>query len=163
MNDAPLVRGFESRRQSVARSAMPHREGCAPTCDPLRQILALDEFHRERAHAVAVFEAVNLRDVRMVERRERLRFAREAREAIGVVGERVRQDFKRDVAVELRITRPIDLPHPAFTDLGRDDVDAEAGAGTEGQRLRDYTGRRWLTINSQLTTSIRRRNVRPLG
>ena len=72
----------------------------------MRQILALDEFHHERAHALALFEAVNVRDVRMVERRERLRLAREPREAIGVVGERVRQDFECDVAVELRIARP---------------------------------------------------------
>jgi hypothetical protein len=53
------------------RQCLIERNGTA--CDPLRKILALDEFHRQRAHVFAVFEAVNLRDVRMVERRERLR------------------------------------------------------------------------------------------
>ena len=126
MNDALLMRGFE-RVGNLLRDRQCLIERHCPACDPLRQILALDEFHRERAHAVTLFEAVNVRDVRMVERRERLRFAREPREAIGVVGERVRQDFECDVAVELRFEP------------------------------------RWPTINSQLTTSIRRRNVWPLG
>ena len=31
--------------------------------DPLRQVLALDQFHHERAHAAGFFEAVDLRDV----------------------------------------------------------------------------------------------------
>jgi integrase len=45
----------------------------------------------------------------MIERRERLGFAREPREAIGVVGERVRQDFERYLAIELRVTCPVHL------------------------------------------------------
>jgi hypothetical protein len=45
----------------------------------------------------------------MVERGQRLRFPGEAREPIGIAGEGVRQDFQRDVAVQLRIPRAIDL------------------------------------------------------
>ena len=37
--------------------------------------------------AAGVFEAVDLRDVRMIERREHLRFTTETREAIGIVGD----------------------------------------------------------------------------
>ena len=55
-------------------------------------------------------------DVRMVQRRERLRFAREPGEPVGIAGERVRQDFQRDVAIELRIARAIHLPHAACAD-----------------------------------------------
>ena len=33
------------------------------------------------------------------------------------------------------------LAHPAFADLRGDFVDAETGAGGEGQAVRDYTGR----------------------
>ena len=39
----------------------------------------------------------------------------------------------RDVAIELGVARAIDLAHAAFADLGGDFVDAEAGAGGEGQ------------------------------
>ena len=69
----------------------------------------------------------------MIQRRERLRFALEPRQALGVSGERVRQDLDRDLAIQLRVRRPIHLPHAAFADLRGDFVDAEAGAGSEGQ------------------------------
>ena len=51
----------------------------------------------------------------------------------GIAGERVGQDLQRDVAIELRVAGPIHLPHAAFADLRGDFVDAEAGAGSEGQ------------------------------
>ena len=54
--------------------------------------------------------------LRMVERREDLRFALEPREPIGIAGEGVGQDLQRDVAIELRVARAIDLPHPAGAD-----------------------------------------------
>ena len=79
-------------------------------------------------------------DVRVIQRREDFRFALEPREPIGIGGERWRQDLDRDLALQLRVGRPIHLPHPAFADLRGDFVDAEAGAGSEGQCLRDYTG-----------------------
>ena len=62
---------------------------CAPR-DPLREIVALDEFHHERTYAARLFEAVDVRDVRMVQRCERLRFAGESRQPIGVGRERLR-------------------------------------------------------------------------
>ena len=48
-------------------------------------------------------------DVRMIQRRERLRLALEPRQAVGVRGERVRQDLDRDLATERRVRRPIHL------------------------------------------------------
>ena len=58
-------------------------------CDPVRQRRPLDELHGERAEvALAFLEAEDLRDVGMVERRERLRFALETREPIGIAGQR---------------------------------------------------------------------------
>ena len=49
----------------------------------------------------------------MVQRRQRLRFARESRQAIRIAREEIRQDLDRDVAIELRIARAVDLAHPA--------------------------------------------------
>ena len=73
------------------------------------QVLALDELHDQRAHAAGFLEAVNVRDVRMIQRGEGLGFAGETRQPIGVVRERVGQDFEGDVAIELRVAGAIDL------------------------------------------------------
>ena len=58
-----------------------------------------DEFHDECRQAPRLFETMNVRDVRMVESRQDLRFSAEARETVGITGERVWQDFDRDLAV----------------------------------------------------------------
>ena len=72
-------------------------------------------------------------DVRMIQRRERLRFALEAGQAIGISRERVGQDLDRDVAIQLRVARAIHLAHAAGADRRGDLVGAEAGAGSEGR------------------------------
>ncbi len=55
-------------------------------CD---EVLAFDELHHEGGDAVGLLEAVNARDVGMIQRGEQLRFALEPREPVGVLGERV--------------------------------------------------------------------------
>ena len=55
-------------------------------------VVALDQLHHERRDAVGSLEAVDLRDVRMVERREDLRFALEARQTIGIVAQTPRAE-----------------------------------------------------------------------
>jgi len=52
---------------------------------------------------------VDRRDVRVIERREQLRLALEACETIGIQRESRRQDFQRDVSIELRIARSVDF------------------------------------------------------
>ncbi len=54
--------------------------------------------------------------------------------------EEVGEDFDRDITIQLRVARPIDLAHPPCADLGEDVVDAEACAGGERQTVVDYTG-----------------------
>ncbi len=76
-----------------------------------------------------------MRDVRMVEGGERLRFARKPRKAIGITSEGVRKDLQRDIAIELGIARPIRLAMPTLADRRGDFVNAEARAGGEGQTL----------------------------
>ena len=68
-------------------------------------------------------------DVGMVQRRQRLRFPGEPGEPVRVAGERIRQDFQRDIAIQLRIARPIHLAHAAFANEGSDFVGADAAAG----------------------------------
>ena len=76
---------------------------------------------------------MDVRDVRMIEGRQRLGFAREPCEAISVVGERVRQDFERDLAIELRVTGAVHLTHATFADQRGHFIDAEAGARCKRQ------------------------------
>src|SRR5262245_61145643 len=74
---------------------------------------------------------MNVRDVRMVQRGERLRLAGEAGEAFGIVGEDIGQDFDRDVAIELRVPGFVDLAHAAGADGGGYFVRTESSARRE--------------------------------
>ena len=60
-----------------------------------------------------LLDAVDLRDVRMVERRQRLRFALEATQSFRIGGEGLRQNLQRDVTIEPGVASPIDLAHSA--------------------------------------------------
>ena len=71
-------------------------------------------------------------DVRMIERRENLRFTTEASEAFRMVRDLGQQDLERHVTIELGVMRAIHLAHPAGAEQGDDLVEAEARAGGEG-------------------------------
>jgi hypothetical protein len=57
------------------------------------------------------------------------------REAIGIIGNGVGKDCDRDIALQLRIPRQIDLAHPSSAERGEDFVRAEASAGREARLL----------------------------
>src|SRR5713226_4785861 len=140
MDDPLLVRRLEGLRDLAGDG---HRlvDRDRSTGDPLRQILALDEFHHERGDATAFFEAMNTADVRVIQRRERFRFTLKAGDPLGVRDERVRQDLDRHVAIQLRVARFIDLAHAAGPKGREDLVWAESGTGGESHALAvDYTG-----------------------
>ena len=98
-----------------------------------RQVLALDQFHDEGRRAPALFQAVDAGDVRMVQRREHFGFALKPSQPIVIRRDGRRQDLDGDLALQLGVGRPIDLPHSALTEQGGDFVDAETGAGSECQ------------------------------
>ena len=85
-----------------------------------------------------------MRDVRMIQRRERLRLAREPRHSIGIGSEPLRQDLQRDITTELRVACAVDLAHATRPKGGEDFIGTEPRAGGEdhGDRcgLADYTG-----------------------
>ena len=92
---------------------------------------SLDELEHQRARLVPFppllpipplqpFQPVDLSNIRVIQRREHLRFALESREPVWVRGKRRRQDLQRDIAIERRIARTIDLAHPARAE-GADD------------------------------------------
>ncbi len=58
-----------------------------------------------------------------------------AGEAIRIVSKRLGQDLQRHLAVELGISGPIDLSHPALADQGSHVVVAEPGADLKRHEL----------------------------
>ena len=81
VNDALLVRRFEGFRD-LLRDGQRLVERDRATRQPLRQILALDEFHHQGLDALGVFQPVDGRNVRMIQRGEDFRFALEPRHAV---------------------------------------------------------------------------------
>ncbi len=73
-------------------------------------------------------------DVWMVQRREHLRLATESGQTIAIVGDRRQQHLDRDVAIQLRVARAVDLAHAARAKGGEDLVGAEARAADQRQR-----------------------------
>ena len=134
-----LVRRFERLRDLLRdRQRLVDRD--RPARNALRQVLALDEFHHQRTDTVGFFETVDVRDVGMIQRGEGLRFAGEPCEPFGVAREDIGQHLDGDVAIELRVSRAIDLTHAAGAEGHEDLIRAEAGAGSKCHRISmDYT------------------------
>ena len=89
MDDPLLVRRVESLGDLPGdRQGLIDRDRAS--CNALREILTLDEFHHEGGHARRFLESVDRRDVGMIQRGEGLRLPFEPRETLGVPGERVR-------------------------------------------------------------------------
>jgi hypothetical protein len=74
----------------------------------------------------------DLRDIRMVLRREDLRFSPESSESVRVSRECIRQHLQGIIALERRVTRSPYLAHAALANQGGDFIRAHASAGTNG-------------------------------
>ena len=84
MNDAVLVSGFECLR-NLPRDRQCFFEGIAPCAIRSASVGPSTSSMHERASAAPpIFEAVDLRDVGMIECRQQLRFALESRQPIGI-------------------------------------------------------------------------------
>jgi hypothetical protein len=82
--------------------------------------LARDELQDEEAMAVTLLEAVDGRDVGVVQRAEDSRLALEARHAVGIAGYRLGQDLECDLSGETGVAGPIDLAHSSAPQCGKD-------------------------------------------
>ena len=123
--------------------------------------------HDEGGSDRGLFQAVDLRDVRVIQRGERLRFAFESRQSIRIVGERVGKNLQRDVTIEFRVPRAIDLAHPTRAERGDDLVGSEARAWRKPHRLVFSWGPRmlarmtaWVVLFLVQVTLISTRRVR---
>ena len=116
MDDALLVCRFDSLGQLQGD---PQRlvHGQRSVLQALGEIGAVDQFHGQGVAVVLGFETVDRRDARMVQRRQHLRLAAKARQALGMVGQALRQHLERDLAAEPAVGGPEDLTHGAGADL----------------------------------------------
>jgi hypothetical protein len=121
--------------------------------DPIGQRRAVDELHDEAHGPVAARDAIDMRDVRVVECGQRLGFLLEARDAVGIVGERGGKHLDRDVALELGIARAIDLARAAGADRFDNFLLAEVHARTDAQRACAPTGLPVPLLSGQCTRS----------
>ena len=139
MDDALLVRGFKGLCD-LPRDGQRLGDRDRSAADVRGEIFTLDEFHHESARARAgrsadrrnFLSAVNGRDVRMIQRRERLRFASEPRQPLRIIRKRRRQNLDGDVAIELRVTSAEHFAHTARPDGAGDFIRSETHTGQEG-------------------------------
>jgi hypothetical protein len=110
MDDALLVRGLE-RLRDLARDRDRLVLRNRPLRDAIGQRRSFDQLEDQYRLAIELLETMDRGDVGMAERRDDLRFTREAGEAIGV-DQMIGKDLQRDVAPELRVAGAIDSPMP---------------------------------------------------
>jgi hypothetical protein len=118
------------RRLETLRNLLCDLEGLV-NWDPsalqtFRQILAFDELEDEEGLAVRLLEPVDRRDVGMVQRGEEMGLALETGEPLGVPGHVGRKRLDGDLAAELRVGGPVDLPHPPGPEGSQDLVGTDA-------------------------------------
>ena len=131
MDDPLLVRRLERLGDLLCDRQRFINRNRAPS-DPIRQRRAVHQFKHQGMNPSSVFQAVDAADVRMIQRGECLRFALEARDALGIRDEHIRQHLDRDVAFQLRVPRAIHLAHPTRADGAEDFIRAEAGSDGQG-------------------------------
>jgi hypothetical protein len=81
---------------------------------------------------MSINEPVNLRDVRVIERREEASFTLETGKAVRIGCEVGWEDLERDVPLESRVARPIHFAHAASANGRRDLVLTDARSRVSG-------------------------------
>jgi hypothetical protein len=118
MHDAFVVRGFEcvgdlTRDRDRLADGQVRMPGRLHSRQSLRQRLALHQLKDERRRAVPIFQAVDRRDVRMIQRREDPGLALEARQALGIATDERRQHLESDIPAQPGVSRAEHVAHSA--------------------------------------------------
>ena len=102
------------------------------------QGLALHQLQHQAIHIAGFFQAVDGRDIGMVQRSQRTRLAAEARQPLRVARELSGQSLDGDIAAELAVVRAIYLAHAAGAQRRHDPIRSELPAQERsGSRRRD--------------------------
>ena len=87
-----------------------------------------------REAIVRFLEAIDGGNARVAQRREELRLALEARDALAIADEGVGQHLQRNISVQLRVAGAVDLTHTAGADGGYDFVGTKPRATGQTHR-----------------------------
>jgi hypothetical protein len=132
MDDPLLVRRFE-RLGDLRRDRQRFGERDRPFRNAVGQRRPLDELHHQREGSVRLLQAVDMRDVRMVQGGEDFGFALESGQSLGISPHRLRQHLMATWRFRLvsvaRYTSPC-RPHRAARESRR----AEVCAGNQCRR-----------------------------
>jgi hypothetical protein len=130
MHDALLVRRLQ-RLRDLARNGERLVEWNGNLRDAVGEGRGLDQLHHERRRPGRPLEAVDGRDVWMVQRRKHFGLALEARQPLRVARDGLGQDLDRDLPLQARVGGSVDLAHPAHAEQGGDLISAEPGSWAE--------------------------------
>src|SRR5262245_32264916 len=120
MDNIAFVGGFQ-RLRNLSGDFQRIVKGQPSSFQAVLQRFTFNELHHDAAHVTGFADAVNVRDVRVIQSRENLSFALKSGKPVSVGGEDFRQNFERYVPAELRVARTIHFTHTARAD-GRDDL-----------------------------------------
>jgi len=135
VDDSVFVGFFEPFRD-LLRDSERLVNGNGAALQPFGKVFAFNQLHGQEVRSRAVrkrraLEAVDVRDVGLVERSEQFRLAFESGQAFGVPSHFGGQHLDRHVAAELRVGGAVHLAHPARADGGGDLVGSEARSRRE--------------------------------
>src|SRR5262249_9496665 len=131
MDDPLVMCRFEGFTDTL-RNVQSFIERDRAAAETFGQRLAFDKFQHEEARAVSFLEIIDARDIWGIERRDHLGFMLESLEAVRIGREFIRQDLDGDFALELRVARPVDLSHAAFTEKADDFMRTELSSDLYG-------------------------------
>jgi len=133
MDDALVVSGLQCVSDLAGNEQrFVSRDGALR--DAIREGGTVHKFQDQRPYTVGLFEAVNVRDMRMIEGGECLCFAFEPRQSLEIPRERLGQDLQRDVTIQPRVARTIHLAHATGSERRQDRVRPERLARRERHR-----------------------------
>ena len=132
MGDPFVVRSLE-RLGDLACDGQCFGDLHWPLAQPIRERRAFDEFEDQRAQTIGFFKSIDAADVRMIQRGEHARFAREAGTTLRIRCEMRRQEFEGDVTAELAVVRAKHLAHTPCAKRSEDPVGTEVAS----QHLRE--------------------------
>ncbi len=132
MDDPLVVRGVQ-RVSHLARDRERLADWQRAILQGRGKRLSLHQLKDDEPRAARLFDAVDRGNVRMIQRREDLRFPLEARHPFGIGMCQIRERLDGDVPAEARIAGAIDLAHAAGADGGEDLIRSNLSAGLEPQ------------------------------
>jgi hypothetical protein len=109
-------------------------QGQCFTGEYLSEGLTLHVLHGEEGPPLKLTDFMNGYDIRMVQFSRRLRLSLEPGAAVSILTKRRREEFERDLAIQLSILCQIHLTHPTGTDLLDDPVVRDHSASSKSNK-----------------------------